>query len=61
LNVSSGDTLSERFKEVRFDDVVERAAKLDGTGLLTKLMTTISADPDGVDEKESSLSGAQAR
>jgi hypothetical protein len=45
LNISLGDTLSERFKAVRFDDVVERAAELDGTGLLTKLMTTISADP----------------
>jgi hypothetical protein len=45
LNISLGDTFSEQFKAVRFDDVVERAAELDGTGLLTKLMTTISADP----------------
>jgi hypothetical protein len=45
LNLSLGDTLSERFKAVRFDDVVKRAAELDGTGLLTVLMTTISADP----------------
>jgi hypothetical protein len=45
LNIALGDTLSERFKAVRFDDVVERAAELDGTGALTKLMTAISADP----------------
>jgi hypothetical protein len=45
LNISLGDTLSERFKAVRFDDVVKRAAELDGTGLLTVLITTISADP----------------
>jgi hypothetical protein len=32
-------------QKARFDDVVERAAELDGAGLLTKLMTTISADP----------------
>jgi hypothetical protein len=35
LNISLGDTSSKRFKAVRFDDVVECAAELDGTSLLT--------------------------
>jgi hypothetical protein len=38
------DSLPERFNAVRFNDLVERTAELEGTGLLTNLITIIGND-----------------